>query len=138
MESNFKAGFIAILGRPNVGKSTLLNNLIGDKVSIISPVPQTTRHQVKGILNLENAQIVFIDTPGMHSFKDKLSTHLNTIAKRSLEGCDLIIYVVNYFCSIIFFKSFRIINIKISGIKIFLNIFINICKILFPKLKSNI
>ena len=94
-KEQFKSGFVTILGRPNVGKSTLLNALIGNKVSIISPIPQTTRHQIKGILNLENAQIVFVDTPGIHSFEDKLASHLNTVAKRALEGCDLVIYVVD-------------------------------------------
>jgi GTP-binding protein Era len=92
---NFKSGFVAILGRPNVGKSTILNALVGNKISIISPVPQTTRHQIKGILNLKNAQIVFVDTPGIHSFKDNLVTQLNTIAKQSVEGCDLILYVAD-------------------------------------------
>jgi GTP-binding protein Era len=94
-KEHFKSGFVAILGRPNAGKSTLLNALIGNKVSIISPIPQTTRYQLKGILNLENAQVVFVDTPGVHSFKDKLSRHLNTVAKKALEGCDLIIYVID-------------------------------------------
>lgn len=92
---NFKSGFITIIGRPNVGKSTLLNALLGSKISIISPIPQTTRHQIKGILNLKNTQLVFVDTPGLHSFKDKLALHLNTIAKRALDGCDLIVYVVD-------------------------------------------
>jgi len=92
---NFKAGFVALLGRPNVGKSTLLNALVKDKISIISPIPQTTRYQIKGVLNLKNAQAVFVDTPGVHSFKDKLTAHLNTIAKKSLEGCDLVVYVVD-------------------------------------------
>lgn len=92
---NFKSGFVALIGRPNVGKSTLLNALIGNKISIISNIPQTTRHQIKGILSLEQAQIVFVDTPGMHNFKDPLSTHLNTIARRTLEGVDLILYVVD-------------------------------------------
>ena len=92
---NFKSGFVTILGRPNVGKSTLLNALIDNKVSIISPIPQTTRHQIKGILNIENAQVVFVDTPGIHSFEDKLASHLNKVAKRALEGCDLVIYVVD-------------------------------------------
>ncbi len=91
----FKSGFVTILGRPNVGKSTLLNALIDNKVSIISPIPQTTRHQIKGILNLENAQVIFVDTPGIHSFEDKLASHLNAVAKRALEGCDLVIYVVD-------------------------------------------
>jgi len=95
LENKFKSGFVTILGRPNAGKSTLLNALIDNKVSIISPIPQTTRHQIKGILNLENAQIVFVDTPGIHSFEDKLAAHLNTVAKRAIEGCDLIIYVVD-------------------------------------------
>jgi len=94
-KEEFKSGFVTILGRPNVGKSTLLNTLIDNKVSIISPIPQTTRHQIKGILNLENAQVVFVDTPGIHSFEDKLASHLNTVAKRALEGCDLVIYVVD-------------------------------------------
>lgn len=91
----FKSGFVAILGRPNVGKSTLLNALIGDKVSIISPIPQTTRHQIKGILNLKDVQVVFIDTPGMHYFNDELAQHLNTVAKSIIYGCDLILYVVD-------------------------------------------
>ncbi|MCF7908356.1 MAG: GTPase Era [Candidatus Omnitrophica bacterium] len=95
ISKNFKSGFIAILGRPNVGKSTLLNALVGDKISIMSSIPQTTRHQIRGIMNLKDAQAIFVDTPGIHSFKDKLSSHLNTIAKRSIEGCDLIIYVVD-------------------------------------------
>ncbi|MCK9572784.1 MAG: GTPase Era [Candidatus Omnitrophica bacterium] len=92
---NFKSGFVAIMGRPNVGKSTMLNALLKTKVSIVSPIPQTTRHQIKGILNLKDAQVVFVDTPGIHSFKDNLATQLNTIAKQSIEGCDLILYVVD-------------------------------------------
>ncbi len=94
-KSDFKSGFVAILGRPNVGKSSLLNALVGNKISIVSPIPQTTRHQVRGILNLKDAQIVFVDTPGLHGFSDTLTEHLNTIARHSLEGCDLIIYVVD-------------------------------------------
>jgi len=94
-ESNFKSGFVAVLGRPNVGKSTLINALLDSKISIVSTIPQTTRHQIRAILNLKDAQIVFVDTPGIHSFRDKLATHLNTIAKKSLEGCDLILYVVD-------------------------------------------
>lgn len=78
-----------------MGKSTLLNALIGSKISIISPIPQTTRHNIKGVLNLEDAQIVFIDTPGMHSFKDKLAVHFNARAKHALIDCDLILYVVD-------------------------------------------
>jgi GTPase len=94
-KDEFKSGFVAIMGRPNVGKSTLLNAMLQDKVSIVSNIPQTTRHQIKGILNLKDAQIVFLDTPGMHNFNDPLAAHLNTIASRSLEGIDLILYVVD-------------------------------------------
>ncbi len=94
-KKRFKSGFVAVLGRPNAGKSTLLNALIGSKVSIVSAVPQTTRHPIKGILNLSNAQIVFVDTPGVHSFSSSLTKHLNQVARRSLEGSDLIIYVAD-------------------------------------------
>ncbi|MEI8349334.1 MAG: GTPase Era [Candidatus Omnitrophota bacterium] len=91
----FKSGFVAIMGRPNVGKSTILNALIGNKISIVSPIPQTTRHQIKGILNMPGAQIVFVDTPGIHSFRDSLVTQLNTVARQSVEGCDMILYVAD-------------------------------------------
>ena len=94
-QGNFKSGFVAILGRPNVGKSTLLNALIGSKISIVSTIPQTTRHQVRAVLTLDNAQIVFVDTPGIHSFKKMLVAHLNKIAKSSVEGIELIVYVVD-------------------------------------------
>jgi GTP-binding protein Era len=94
-QETFRSGFVALLGRPNVGKSTLLNALVGNKISIISSVPQTTRYQIRGILNLTNCQIVFVDTPGMHSFKDELVRHLNTIAKKTIAGCELILYVVD-------------------------------------------
>ena len=90
-----KCGFVAILGRPNVGKSTLLNALLKEKISIVSSVPQTTRFRIRGILNLENAQIIFIDTPGLHLFKDDLALYLNNIAKKSVEDTDLILYLVD-------------------------------------------
>jgi GTP-binding protein Era len=92
---NFKSGFVAIIGRPNAGKSTILNALLNAKISIVSAVPQTTRHRIKGILNTQAAQIVFVDTPGMHSFRDSLARQLNTVAQQSIEGCDLILYVID-------------------------------------------
>lgn len=91
----FKSGFVAIIGRPNVGKSTLINSLLDSKVSIVSKIPQTTRHLVRGILNLDDAQIVFVDSPGIHSFKDNLSQQLNVVAKKALLDIELILYVVD-------------------------------------------
>jgi len=94
-KSGFKSGFVAIVGRPNVGKSSILNALTGEKISIVSPIPQTTRHQIRSIMNAPQAQAVFVDTPGIHTFADPLASHLNNLANRSLEGCDLILYVVD-------------------------------------------
>lgn len=92
---NFKSGFVTLIGRPNVGKSTLLNNILKARVSIISDIPQTTRYQIRGILNLSNAQIIFVDTPGIHLYRDSLAKHLNTVAKKALEGVDIVLYVVD-------------------------------------------
>jgi len=94
-EKIFKSGFVTILGRPNVGKSTLLNALVKSKVSIVSSVPQTTRFSIRGVLNLEGAQIVFVDTPGIYYRGDSLAHHLNTIATKALEGVEEILYVVD-------------------------------------------
>lgn len=94
-KEKFKAGFVSLVGRPNVGKSTLLNSLVDSKVSIVSKIPQTTRYLVRGILNLDDAQIVFVDSPGIHSFKDRLAQYLNSIAKKALLDIDLILYVVD-------------------------------------------
>ena len=90
-----KCGFVTIVGRPNSGKSTLMNNLLGQKISIVSRVPQTTRYIIRGILNLKDAQIVFVDTPGIHIYKHKLSSELNSMAFNSLDSVELILYVVD-------------------------------------------
>jgi GTP-binding protein Era len=91
-----KSGFVILAGRSNVGKSTLLNALIGTKVAIMSPKPQTTRHPVRGILHDPRGQIVFVDTPGIFlGKKDAVSGKLNDLVKQSLEGIDAIIYVVD-------------------------------------------
>ncbi len=92
---NFQCGFITLLGRPNVGKSTLVNQLVGQKISIVSSVPQTTRHMVRGILTTEQYQMIFVDVPGMHEFSHHLSSHLNSLAKKSLEYCDIVLYVAD-------------------------------------------
>ena len=92
--SNFKSGFVAIVGRPNVGKSTLTNAFIGEKAAIVSNKPQTTRTNLAAIDNGENYQIVFVDTPGMHSPRTKLGEYMNSAAGGSLSDVDVAILVV--------------------------------------------
>ena len=92
---NFKCGFVTILGKPNVGKSTLLNRLVGQKISIVSPKPQTTRNVVTGILNGNDYQAVFLDTPGIHKSKNSLDKFMEKSIAKSLEGVDLIIYIID-------------------------------------------
>ncbi len=90
-----RSGFCAIVGRPNVGKSTLLNALVGEKVAITTPVPQTTRHVIRGVMNREDAQVVFTDTPGVHKPKTLLGRRLNDLARHSLSAVDCIVFLVD-------------------------------------------
>lgn len=92
---NYKSGFVSVIGRPNVGKSTLVNSLIGQKVAIMSDKPQTTRNKILCILNTEDAQIVFIDTPGIHKPKHKLGEYMVETATRTLREVDVILFVVD-------------------------------------------
>ncbi|MBD3767331.1 MAG: GTPase Era [Gammaproteobacteria bacterium] len=95
IDSAFRCGTIAIVGRPNVGKSTLMNGLIGQKISITSPKPQTTRHRIHGILSLDEAQLVFVDTPGIHLNGGKaLNRVMNRTASSALEGVDVVMMLV--------------------------------------------
>jgi len=90
-----RCGMVSIIGRPNVGKSTLLNKIVGEKVAIVSRVPQTTRHQVRGIYNDERGQIIFIDTPGLHLGTDQLDKLMNQSASGTMDDADCIIYLVD-------------------------------------------
>jgi len=86
---------VAIVGRPNVGKSTLINAIMGEKISIVSNVPQTTRHQIRGVLTDDRGQIVFIDTPGMHAGKDKLDKYMNRASLGSIDSVEAVIHMVD-------------------------------------------
>jgi GTPase len=95
VSTQYKSGFIAVMGRPNVGKSTLINALIGQKIAAVSPKPQTTRQQQLGILTRDDAQIVFVDTPGLHVPHHKLGKFMNDEAADALEDVDLILFLVD-------------------------------------------
>ncbi|NLD26678.1 MAG: GTPase Era [Acholeplasmataceae bacterium] len=93
--AEFKSGFVAIIGRPNVGKSTFINQVMGEKISIISSKPQTTRNQIRGIYTTADEQIIFIDTPGIHKPHHQLGTIMNADALQALSGVDLILLLVD-------------------------------------------
>lgn len=95
MNDFMKSGLVAIVGRPSVGKSTLLNALCGEKVAIASPVPQTTRNAIRGIVNRPQGQIVFLDTPGYHISDKKFNSYLKDVVKRSMANADIILHVVD-------------------------------------------
>jgi GTP-binding protein Era len=92
--STFRSGFVAVVGRPNVGKSTLVNAMVGTKVTIVSPRPNTTRSQVRGVLNRPDAQVVFVDTPGLHKPKTALGQRMNESATSSLDDVDAVVALV--------------------------------------------
>jgi GTP-binding protein Era len=93
--SGFRAGFVSLLGRPNAGKSTLLNRLVGERLAIVSPRPQTTRNRITGIKHLPGAQVVFVDTPGLHPGRGRLADFMLKTARRAAEEVDLICLVVD-------------------------------------------
>ncbi|MFR8319021.1 MAG: GTPase Era, partial [Catenibacillus sp.] len=94
MKQQFKSGFVTLIGRPNVGKSTLMNRLIGQKIAITSNKPQTTRNRIQTVYTSEQGQIVFVDTPGIHKAKNKLGEYMVTVAERTLKEVDVILWLV--------------------------------------------
>lgn len=94
MESNLKSGFVTIIGRPNVGKSTLMNHLIGQKIAITSKKPQTTRNKIQTVYTCEDGQLIFLDTPGIHKAKNKLGEYMVNVAEQTLKDVDVIMWLV--------------------------------------------
>ena len=93
-QDNRKSGFAALIGRPNVGKSTLMNQLIGQKIAITSKKPQTTRNRIQTVYTCEQGQIVFVDTPGIHKAKNKLGEYMVNVAQRTLKEVDVILWLI--------------------------------------------
>ena len=94
MKKDYKSGFVTLIGRPNVGKSTLMNQLIGQKIAITSNKPQTTRNRIQTVLTTDNGQIVFVDTPGIHKAKNKLGEYMVNVAERTLNEVDVVLWLV--------------------------------------------
>lgn len=94
MRADYKSGFVTLIGRPNVGKSTLMNHLIGQKIAITSNKPQTTRNRIQTVLTTEEGQIVFVDTPGIHKAKNKLGEYMVNVAERTLKEVDVVVWLV--------------------------------------------
>jgi GTP-binding protein Era len=95
LPEGYRSGFVAVMGKPNVGKSTLINGYVGQKVAIVSPKPQTTRRRLRGILTLPQAQIVFIDTPGIHEPRHKLGEYMVETAVRAIPDADVVLFMVD-------------------------------------------
>ncbi|WP_333650197.1 GTPase Era [Lacrimispora sp.] len=94
MENNYKSGFVTLIGRPNVGKSTLMNCLIGQKIAITSDKPQTTRNRIQTVYTDERGQIIFLDTPGIHKAKNKLGEYMVSVAEHTLKEVDVVLWLV--------------------------------------------
>ncbi|HAH17505.1 MAG TPA: GTPase Era, partial [Eubacterium sp.] len=91
---NFKSGYVTLIGRPNVGKSTLMNQIIGQKIAITSNKPQTTRNKIQTIYTCDEGQIIFLDTPGIHKAKNKLGEYMVDVAVKNLRDCDVVVWLV--------------------------------------------
>jgi len=116
--TDFRSGFIAVLGKPNAGKSTLVNTLVGEKVAIVSWRPQTTRNKIMGIYNDDDSQIIFIDTPGLHKPRNNLGEFMMKTASTAAEGCDAAIYLIDCEKGIDDTDKFNIKKLVDGGIKV--------------------
>ena len=96
--NNYKSGFVTLIRRPNVGKSTLMNRLIGQKIAITSNKPQTTRNRIQTVYTCDEGQIIFLDTPGIHKAKNKLGEYMVSVAERTLKEVDVILWLGVYWC----------------------------------------
>lgn len=134
----FKSGFITIIGRPNVGKSTFINNVLGQKIAITSPKPQTTRNNISGIYTGEDAQLIFIDTPGIHKPKHKLGEYMTREAINTLNSVDLVMFMVDATQKMGPGDKYIINELKRSRAKVFL--IINKLDLVedYDRLKSNV
>ncbi|MBO6015024.1 MAG: GTPase Era, partial [Lachnospiraceae bacterium] len=94
MDKQIKTGFVTLIGRPNVGKSTLMNQMIGQKIAITSNKPQTTRNRIQTVYTCEQGQIIFVDTPGIHKAKNKLGDYMVNVAQKTLGEVDVILWLV--------------------------------------------
>jgi GTP-binding protein Era len=116
----FKSGFVTIIGRPNVGKSTLLNRLVGEKIAIMSDKPQTTRHKITAMYNDDDSQIVFVDTPGIHKPKSKLGDYMVSSAKSAVKDVDVVILMMDHSSKIGPGDQYLLDFIKESGVEVIL------------------
>lgn len=114
----FKSGFVAVMGKPNAGKSTLINNIVGEKVAIVSWKPQTTRNKILGIYNEKHCQIIFIDTPGLHKPKNNLGAYMMKTASSALDGVDCVVYLVDCEKGYDEKDKFNIVNYVNAGSKV--------------------
>ena len=115
-----KVGFISIVGRPNSGKSTLINSIIGEKVAIVSDVAGTTRNNIQGIYNDDEAQMIFVDTPGIHKPKHKLGKYMNKEAYYTLDDTDVVLFMVDVTSKIGKGDMFILEKLKESNSNVFL------------------
>lgn len=129
-EKSFKSGFITIIGRPNVGKSTFLNQVIGQKIAIMSDKAQTTRNTIQGVLTTDDAQFVFIDTPGIHKPKHRLGDFMVKVATNTLNEVDLILYMIN--ATEEFGRGEQFILEKLKGVKTDVFLVINKIDLIHP------